>query len=327
MLNKLKTFLFKLIDLLKIERKQLSVFFFLLGLSLIFWVLTVLSKDYTSTIRYQAEFVDFPAQKLLVEKKDVELQLQVNAPGFTLLAHKFRLNKSIPLSVSGFIPKKNGAVWNYFWLGEKSLSEVQEGLPNSMQLLHIQPSRIDLMLDEKAQRTVKVNLQSNFDFEPMFRMKGFVKLDPPSVVISGPQAVVDVFNSINTKSVDFQNINSNLTGTIELEELDHADLTFSEKVINWELDVEQFTEGSVDLSMVKKNIPKGYDLKLFPNQISVQFLVSLDNFDLVNSANFVAEVEFDKDKKRLNVGLVNKPDFIENVRIVPSKVEYILIKN
>ena len=49
MLSKL-TFLFnRLIVVLRIERKQLPIFLFLLALSTLFWILTVLSKDYTTT--------------------------------------------------------------------------------------------------------------------------------------------------------------------------------------------------------------------------------------------------------------------------------------
>ena len=117
MLSKL-TFLFnRLIVVLRIERKQLPIFLFLLALSTLFWILTVLSKDYTTTVHYEADFVDLPDDKLLIEDKNVDLHLQVIAPGFTILAHRLSLRKHLPLSVSTFIPKKKGNKWNYYWLG------------------------------------------------------------------------------------------------------------------------------------------------------------------------------------------------------------------
>ena len=77
MLSKL-TFLFnRLIVVLRIERRQLPVFLFLLALSTLFWVLTVLSKDYTTTVHYKAAFVDLPEDKLLIENKEVDLHLDV----------------------------------------------------------------------------------------------------------------------------------------------------------------------------------------------------------------------------------------------------------
>jgi hypothetical protein len=116
MLNKLTSLLNQLIVVLKIERRHMPVFFFILVLSSIFWVLTVLSKNYTTTVHYIGEFVDFPTDKLMIDQKNVDLHLQVIAPGFTLLAHRFRFNKKIPLSVSTFIPKRKGQHWNYFFI-------------------------------------------------------------------------------------------------------------------------------------------------------------------------------------------------------------------
>ena len=119
--NRIKILLFKFFGLLKIEKKYLPVFSLLVVLSSIFWTLTVLSKDYTATIRYDVKFVDFPDKMLQTENKDVELQLQVNAPGFTILAHRLKIMPNVNLSVSGFIPQKKGELWNYFWLGKQRL--------------------------------------------------------------------------------------------------------------------------------------------------------------------------------------------------------------
>ena len=72
--------------------------------------------------------------------------------------------------------------------------------------------------------------------------------------------------------------------------------------------------------------PKGYELKLFPNTITISYLVSLDKYELVKAHMFAAEVNFNQDYKRQTVELTKTSGFVENIRINPSKVEYILIK-
>lgn len=326
MLSKL-TFLFnKLIVVLRIERRQLPVFLFLLALSALFWVLTVLSKDYTTTVHYKIDFVDLPEDKLMIENKDVDLHLQVISPGFTILAHRLSYSNYLPLSVSSFIPKKKGNKWNYFWLGEQSISQLQEVLPTNMQLLHVQPNRIDIMLDEKAERVIPIQIKSELSFKDLFRLKDDIKLDPSTVVISGPKAVVEVFDAISTKQLSLEDIDSDFSGQIELEPLNNPEISYSLNVINWELKVEQFTEGSVKLPILVKNLPKGYEIKIFPEDVAVHYLVSLDKFDLVNKEMFATNVNFEKDYKRLPIELVRQADFVENVKIYPSKVEYFLIK-
>ncbi len=326
MLSKLTFVLNQLFLLLKIERRHLPVFAFLLTLSTLFWILTVLSKDYTTTVHYKADFVDLPDDKLLINEKEVDLHLQVSAPGFTILAHRLSFSRELPLSVSSFIPKKKGSYWNYFLLGEQSISQIQEVIPTSMQLLHIQPNRIDLLLDEKAERVVPVKLKSNFSFKDLFRQKEAVKLEPSTVVISGPKAVVEVFDEINTELLSLDNIDNNKVGEIEIQSLNHSEINYSAKKIKWELKVEQFTEGEIKLPIEIKNIPKGYEIKLFPDEVTVNYLISLDKFDLVKPDMFATQVLFDKDFKRQSVSLIRQADFVENVRIFPSKVEYFLIK-
>jgi hypothetical protein len=326
MLSKLSFVLNQLFLLLRIERRYLPVFAFLLTLSTLFWILTVLSKDYTTTVHYKADFIDLPNDKLLINEDEIDLHLQVIAPGFTILAHRLSFRNELPLSVSSFIPKKKGNYWNYFLLGEQSISQIQEVIPTSMQLLHIQPNRIDLLLDEKAERVVPVKLKSSISFKDLFRQKEAVKLEPSTIVISGPKAVVEVFDEINTELLSLEDVDDNKTGKIEIQSLNHSEINYSAKNINWELKVEQFTEGEIKLPIEMKNIPKGYEIKLFPDEVTVSYLISLDEFDLVKPDMFAAHISFDADFKRQSVNLSRQADFVENVRIFPSKVEYFLIK-
>ena len=326
MLSKLSFVLNQLFLLLKIERRHLPVFAFLLTLSTLFWILTVLSKDYTTTVHYKADFIDLPVDKLLIDEEEVDLHLQVIAPGFTILAHRLSFKNELPLSVSSFIPKKKGNYWNYFLLGEQSISQIQEVIPTSMQLLHIQPNRIDLLLDEKAERVVPVKLKSSISFKDLFRQKEAVKLEPSTIVISGPKAVVEVFDEINTELLSLEDVDNNKNGEIEIQSLNHSEINYSAKNIKWELKVEQFTEGEIKLPIEMKNVPKGYEIKLFPDEVTVSYLISLDKFDLVKPDMFAAQILFDSDFKRQSVNLSRQADFVENVRIFPSKVEYFLIK-
>lgn len=326
MLSKLSFVLNQLFLLLRIERRHLPVFAFLLTLSTLFWILTVLSKDYTTTVHYKADFIDLPVDKLLIDEEEVDLHLQVIAPGFTILAHRLSFRNELPLSVSSFIPKKKGNYWNYFLLGEQSISQIQEVIPTSMQLLHIQPNRIDLLLDEKAERVVPVKLKSSISFKDLFRQKEAVKLEPSTIVISGPKAVVEVFDEINTELLSLEDVDNFKNGEIEIQSLNHSEINYSAKNIKWELKVEQFTEGEIKLPIEMKNVPKGYEIKLFPDEVTVSYLISLDKFDLVKPDMFAAQILFDRDFKRQSVNLSRQADFVENVRIFPSKVEYFLIK-
>lgn len=326
MSSQLKELFFQLIALLKIERSQLPIFFFLIGLSAIFWVLTVLSKEYTATITSPVTFVNFPTDKLLIEEKEVDLQMQVKAPGFSLLAHQFKFFSNVPLNVDNFMTKRKGKSWEYFWIGDQSLAEVQEALPTNMQLLHVQPNRIDLKFGEKAQKVVPISLKSDVSFERLFRQKGDVELLPDHITVSGPKTVVEAIESVSTQELVLQNLTKSARGKVVLEAPKHQELTYTHEEVGYELNVEQFTEGKVDVPIQVNGVPKRYELKLFPEKVSVHYIVSLDDFDLINDNMFEVEVNYTVDKTRLSVKLSKQSDLVENIRLSPSKVEYVLIQ-
>ena len=311
---------------MKIQNKQLPIFFFLLLLSALFWVLIVMSKNYTTTLHYQAYFVNIPENKLLIDDKKVDLYLQVIAPGFTILAHKLSFKKRLPLSLSDFIVKKKADKWNYYWLGKQSISQLQESLPTNMQLLHVQPNRIDVLLDDKTERVLPIQLKSDLSFKDLYRLKEPITIDPSTIVIYGPKAVVEVFDVIYTKSISLNDIDSDKNGQIEIEPLNHSQINYSINQIDWSFKVEQFTEGKIKIPISVSNIPRGYEIKLFPQEVTVNYLVSLDKYELVKSHMFETEINFNSENKRLPIKLIRQPDFVENIKVNPSKVEYFLIK-
>ena len=49
--------------------------------------------------------------------------------------------------------KRKSDNWEFSWVGAQSLAEVQEALPNKMQLLHVQPNRINLFFLAKNHKS------------------------------------------------------------------------------------------------------------------------------------------------------------------------------
>jgi YbbR domain-containing protein len=182
------------------------------------------------------------------------------------------------------------------------------------------------MLDEKAERVIPIQIKSDLTFKDLFRLKESIKVEPQTIVISGPKAVVEVFDAIGTKTLKLSDIDSDYSGKIEIEPLNHSEINYSLNSVNWEIKVEQFTEGKLKLPLSVDNVPKGYEIKLFPDEVTVNYLVSLDKFELVKTDMFSTNINFDSEYKRLPIELVRQADFVENVRISPSKIEYFLIK-
>ena len=107
------------------ERKKITlnrrvlIFFFFLLLSILFWFLTALNKEYVTSISYPVRYIRFPEDKVLVNDIPDRLELNVNASGFTLLRYKLKSRLTpIIFDVNSFISPPNNSIFGrrrYGW--------------------------------------------------------------------------------------------------------------------------------------------------------------------------------------------------------------------
>ena len=71
-----------------------------------------------------------------------------------------------------------------------------------------------------------------------------------------------------------------------------------------------------------------YKIKCYPAKIDILTTDSFDNYNKLNENLFVAQVDASnlEKKKRLAVILSKQPSFTDIVKITPSRVEFLLIK-
>jgi len=69
-------------------------------------------------------------------------------------------------------------------------------------------------------------------------------------------------------------------------------------------------------------------LKIFPDEVFVTYFVTLRNYNKVKPEMFRAIVNCTEinDSRMIKITLSQKPEFVNNIKIKPEKVEYIQIK-
>ena len=69
--------------------KNAIVFAFFLLLSVVFWFLNALGKEYTTEINYPVSYVNLPDNQAFIGKVPSTTKLKVSGLGFTLLQYKY----------------------------------------------------------------------------------------------------------------------------------------------------------------------------------------------------------------------------------------------
>jgi hypothetical protein len=310
--------------------KRFLIFFFFLLLSILFWFLTALNKEYNSSISYPVRYFRFPEDKVLVNDIPDRLQLTVNASGFTLLSHKLKSRLTpIIFDVNSFSPNtfRNDPSSVYI-LSADAKDEISRQLSNEIEILDINPDSLIFRFAARTSRLVPVRPVLNFSFEQQFMQTGPHVLEPDSITISGPQVIIDSIYAVETEELILSGISESFNEELKVRPLSKVD--FSPVEVWLQVPVEKFTEASLTLPIEVLNLPDSLVLRTFPGKVHISCQVGLSAYETLNEHLFRAGVDYAEAGtmlgSRLQVNLVKVPEYIQALNYTPKSVEYILEK-
>lgn len=307
---------------------KFSVFVICIVVSLLFWLLTVLSNNYTTTLTFQLSYTNLPPDKIIANKLPSSINASVTAKGFLLYSYTL-LNRSDTLFISekNISSKNNGK--DYFVATNLLIPEFTTQLNNNMKINFLTTDTINFYFDKRAFKVLPVKLNLKYTFEKQYQLSDMMKVSPTKLVISGPSSLLDKLRYIETEKVNIVNLNKSMQVNLPLKiEKEFESLDFSSKIIVVNIPVEKYTEANIEIPISVSNVPENYTIKTFPDKIKVKYTVALSNFEKVSPEMFTAVAEYNANdstkSNKLKVSLAKTPDYVLNWQIYPQKVEYIL---
>ncbi len=306
------------------------IFLVFLFLSMCFWILMALQKDnYTTEIAYPLRFSNSSDTELVNGKLKRELTLKIQGGGFAIL--KYHLKDPFLLDnveVSDLqrveINGVSGAILNT----KNYYKYIENKLDNGMELIGITPDTLFVPLMKRVTRKLPVHVDANVSFEQQCYFSGGISVRPDSIVVSGPESILDTLSFVSTIRLVYEELTDTLVRNVMLT--DYEMLEFETKRVVVTIPVEPFTEASVMVPVGALNLPDSLVLKSFPSEVKVSYRIGLSR-KLFNSTDFSINVDFstvdiENPPSRLKVKLNKKPGKIHNMSYSPLFVEYLLEK-
>ena len=160
-------------------------------------------------------------------------------------------------------------------------------------------------------------------------LNGNIKLNPDSVIISGPQTIIDITDSVLTRFLDFNELTQKISRNIALESIEG--IGFEQKRTIVTIPAEKFTEAKLKKRIEIANLPDSLLLKTFPKEIDISYQVALSNFERISEEDFILLADFNDSKdnpsNKLKLQLIQSPDIVKKVSYYPTYVEYIIEQN
>lgn len=319
----------EIINLFHLERlrndRRLIIFVICLFIATALWFLNALSSNYTTTISYSVKYTNPPEDLFLSNDPPEHLNLEVEAHGFTLLRHKWSFSVSpIVLNLSGIIETENPIQNTISVQTGNLMRRISEQVSSEISVINIEPEFLTFDFDSLHSKTIPVVADVNLKLRPQFFLSSSVSVNPDSVQLTGPTSIIQNIDSLMTKTQNFEELDAPVDIMTTLVYPPKTEVTPNE--INLKIPVERFTEKEIKIPLTIKNQPEDINIKIFPSDVNVSFLVGLSDYENITASDFVAYAVYDsvQNSETLKVIVEEKPGYIQQLIVSPQNVEFLI---
>lgn len=312
-------------------RQKAGVFIICLIISIILWLLVVLSKDYTVSYQFPVKYINQPASKVIASALPKQVAIQIKGSGMQQL--HFQLfkpegNLNIDLSKAHFDVNNKEFVFET----RSTLDTVNKQFNHGIQVIRIQPDAIYFKVKPKLYKKLPVKLVALLNYERQFQLNGIIKLSPSEIMVSGDSSELASLSEIQTENTMLKNIRNNINQKVNLvTPPGYNTIELITKQTDLFIPVDKYTEASVEVPVHIDNTPRGRKIKTIPEKVKVTYTVALSRFEKINSNMFLVKGDFKKSEadnsNKIKLELIKTPQYVRNAKIFPEKVEYILKQN
>lgn len=312
----------------KFGRNDNIIFIVCLVIAALFWALIKLSEVYTENFVFGVNYINTPAEKQLTRLDDSTISVNIEAQGFVILRLNFYQNNSkIDIDLS-----KTDVIHND---GDNYLIYTQELKEVFAEIFQVEESDFTLSkttlaftLEDLQEKQLPVRENHQLGFKPQFDLYTPSVITPEKVTVYGPKNVLDTLSFVYTQGIKLNDLHQNKTISVGLANPMPSQLHFDPDIVTMNIRIEKFTEKSVDVIIDFASIKD--EIKSFPAKVKINFKIAQKDFNLAEASQFhIVPVTKGIDIQtadKLQLKLVSKPDFIRNEWMVPTEVEFLIIK-
>lgn len=313
-------------DLKKIPKKRFKrtnfkAFSFFLGFSLVIWFLVQFSKTYEETIQVPIALIEVPKDKIITDS-EAFLDIRYRDNGFRISWFSL-FKKDLRINLSQLKENQGKLVYH-----------VEDHSSNIFKQLDLPPEKVTFLekslkfdYQQKTVKVVPVISKLEVRFKPGYASYDSVTISPSSIKISGPKNRINAIEAVYTLPLNFKKVDHTLSGEIAIDTKKLNDISLYTSRVDYLLEVEKFTEGTVQIPIKIINAPRNMNFVLFPSSAQVVFKVSLQNYDQITQSDFKIVCDYNEleDGQQFFIPkIVDSPNEITHMRLGVNKVKFII---
>ncbi|MEZ4883402.1 MAG: YbbR-like domain-containing protein [Chitinophagales bacterium] len=297
-----------------------TTFFACLCISCMIWLLSALSENYKTEVKVDIEFTNFPEDKILVEPPDSILYLFVDASGSDLMRSIGFYRPKIKLDYQKLLNTNSLSTASFINQFEEQLS--------GLNIIDIKPDSIYLDLEQRLIKKVPIVLMEKIETAKRFEIAGQVTIEPDSVLIEGPESLVDTIRFMLTETLELKNVTQAGNGELKLQNNFPKNVQIAHKTVQYGFTVEEFTEKRLTIPITTENLKVNKPVVLYPRSVELQCLVPTSEYNEIDKTYFVVIADFTNVDlsvhKKVPLEVVEQPINAKFVRILTKQADFIV---
>mgnify|MGYP001364564484 FL=1 len=306
------------------KTRKFNVFVFFVLLALIYSMISKLTSNYTKTIVFVVKPVDVPSDQVVLDQSIDSIRLELEGYGYNLA--KYYIDQPI-IEIS--LNDLNKVKSKYQWTKQRNFSDLQSKFNKSVRLVSSSVDQIEFIIEQYESKKVPVELKLELDYKSGFDSFNEYKLSKDSIMITGPNSLIDTINMIQTHKLVLNQIDSEINTKIRIKPSENNNITHSDTELDFQLKVEKFTEESIKVPVTIVNIDDNMKINYYPKVVSVLYRVSIREYKSVNPMDFRVECDLNtinRDNSVLISSITKKPSNVRKCRIENNQIQYVIIE-
>lgn len=308
-----------------IKKGKPKMFLLFLFVTTFIWFISKFSREFTSNLEAEIHYVNAPLGVIVSENNYDLVTFDFTTSGFYFLYYK--INKPI-IAIDLLKYTKEGI--SSFIISNSELKRIiTSQLKNDILVNNVSIEKMEVFLDKLKTKKVKVSLLENIVFKNGFNSIGQYKISPDSILISGPTQYLDTLTEIKTELLELANVNENIAAIVNLNKSNDTSISFSQETVKLDIFVKEFTQKSLLVPVVVNNLPSNLSIRLVPENVTIRFDVTMEDYNKITAIDFLLMCDFDKKNDQENFmipHLMKQPESIINLEIQENKINYLIFK-
>ena len=283
-----------------------------------------MNEDTEKSFSIPVKFSNIPGNIVLEDDIPDDIKVRIKDKGLILLNYSIK-KRFTPIDIDFSI--LNDQDGKYVVNEAMLLSSIKKQLKLTSSILGFTPQQLKLPYSTRVNKKVPVKLKGEIIPKLQSRItENKITLTPDSVQVFAPESKIGEIECVYTDSIYITEVSEDLTKSLSLEKIEGASIIPSS--VSLFVPIEEYTEKRISLPVDVINMPDTLDVRIFPSNIQVSFFVGLSDFKGAVPDSFRIVVDYNdvilSTNQKAPLSIISMPSSINNVRLHPDSIEYII---